>query len=39
VNNLLDKDPPLAPSLSANGFTGTYDPLGRTVYTSLRFDF
>jgi iron complex outermembrane receptor protein len=43
VNNLLDTEPPLAPGLNDNdygpGFYGTYDPLGRTVYVSLQFDF
>jgi hypothetical protein len=41
--NLLDTEPPLAPGLNDNdygpGFYGTYDPLGRTVYASLQFDF
>ncbi|MCP4900490.1 MAG: TonB-dependent receptor [bacterium] len=39
INNILDEDPPLAPSLSSTGFGGTYDPLGRFVHTSLRFNF
>ena len=39
VNNLLDKDPPLAPSQSSTGWLGTYDPLGRTLYTYLSFEF
>lgn len=39
VNNVLDEDPPLSPSLSSTGWTGTYDPLGRSVYTSLQFEF
>ncbi len=39
VNNILDKDPPLLPSNSSTGFLGTYDPLGRSVYTTLRFAF
>ncbi len=43
VNNILDKDPPLAPEVAANdygpGFYGTYDPLGRTVYANLQFEF
>ncbi len=39
INNILDEDPPLAPSLSSTGFGGTYDPLGRFVHTSLRFTF
>ncbi|MCP4900434.1 MAG: TonB-dependent receptor [bacterium] len=39
INNILDEDPPLAPSLSDTGFGGTYDPLGRFIHTSLRFNF
>lgn len=44
INNLLDEDPPLASwgpwgMADGNGFMGMYDPLGRTVYANLRFDF
>jgi outer membrane receptor protein involved in Fe transport len=43
VNNILDKDPQIAPGVDANdygpGFYGDYDPLGRTVYASLQFEF
>jgi outer membrane receptor protein involved in Fe transport len=43
VNNILDKDPQIAPELYANdngtGFYGMYDPLGRTIYTNLQFEF
>jgi outer membrane receptor protein involved in Fe transport len=43
VNNILDTDPPIAPGASDNdygpGFYGTYDPLGRTIYTNLQFEF
>ena len=44
INNVLDKEPPLAPDYSANGvvgagFSGTYDPFGRFVQTSVRFTF
>ena len=43
VNNIMDKEPPLGPSLSGNdfgpGWYGTYDPLGRAIYTNLQFQF
>ena len=43
VNNILDKDPQLAPGVDANdygtGFYGDYDPLGRNLYASLQFEF
>ncbi|MCP4901705.1 MAG: TonB-dependent receptor [bacterium] len=39
INNIMDEDPPLAPSLSSTGFGGTYDPMGRFIHTSLRFNF
>ena len=39
INNLLDDDPPLMPSQPANDFRGMYDPLGRSIYSSLRFNF
>ena len=39
INNLFDRDPPLSPSLSSSGWSGTYDPLGRTVFSSLRFTY
>jgi outer membrane receptor protein involved in Fe transport len=43
VNNILDKDPQIAPDLWANdwgtGFLGNYDPLGRNLYASLQFEF
>jgi outer membrane receptor protein involved in Fe transport len=43
VNNVLDKEPPLAPGMSDNdygaGFYNTYDSLGRYVHFSLQFTF
>jgi iron complex outermembrane receptor protein len=43
VNNLFDKEPPLAVGQSNNdyaaGFYGTYDSLGRFFHTSLQFKF
>ena len=39
VDNILDKEPPLAPSLSLTGFIGTYDPWGRFVHASMLFTF
>jgi iron complex outermembrane receptor protein len=40
ANNVLDTDPPLASEFySEAGFQGMYDPLGRTIYTNLQFEF
>ena len=50
VNNLLDKEPPLVTSGSGrfgasagasngNTFPGTYDALGRYIYTGVTLDF
>ena len=43
INNVLDKEPPLAPGMQDNdygpGFYGTYDPYGRYVFSSLQFTF
>jgi outer membrane receptor protein involved in Fe transport len=43
VNNILDRDPQIAPGVDANdfgpGFYGDYDPLGRTLYASFQFEF
>jgi iron complex outermembrane recepter protein len=43
VNNLLDREPPLAPGMSQNdyaaGFYGTYDALGRYFHVSMQFEF
>jgi iron complex outermembrane recepter protein len=42
-NNILDKEPPLGSGLSdidfGPGFYGTYDPLGRSLYANLQFEF
>lgn len=42
-NNIFDKEPPLGSGMSPNdygpGFHGTYDPLGRSVYASMQFEF
>ncbi len=43
VNNILDKEPPLAPGQQNNdygaGFYGTYDSLGRYLHASMQFTF
>ena len=42
INNLLDEEPPLFPEFADDpgmNTYGVYDPLGRFVHTSLRFDF
>ncbi len=42
-NNLLDKEPPLAPGMQDNdygpGYYGTYDYLGRALFANLQFEF
>ncbi len=42
-NNIFDKEPPLGSGMSPNdygpGFHGTYDPLGRSLYANLQFEF
>ena len=42
MNNIADTEPPLWPDLADDpnvNTYATYDPLGRYVYTALRFDF
>ena len=43
VNNVFDKEPPLAPGEIANdygpGFFGTYDPLGRYLHLGLQITY
>ncbi len=43
VNNIADKNPPLAAGFSPNdfgpGFFGTYDPYGRVIHASLLMTF
>jgi len=42
VNNIFDQEPPLAPGINGIfdlGLYANYDPLGRHVFTSLKFDF
>ena len=43
VNNLFDKEPPLGAGLSdidfGPGFYGLYDPMGRSLYANLQFEF
>lgn len=43
VNNIADKEPPLAPGMSDNdygpGFYGTYDPYGRYIHSAIQFNF
>jgi outer membrane receptor protein involved in Fe transport len=41
-NNIFDKEPPLAPEFSDDPnhfFHGSYEPLGRYLFTSLQFNF
>jgi outer membrane receptor protein involved in Fe transport len=42
-NNILDKEPPLGSGLSdidyGPGYYGTYDPLGRSLFANLQFEF
>jgi len=42
-NNILDKEPPLGSGLSdvdfGPGFYSTFDPLGRSLYANLQFEF
>ena len=43
INNVFDEEPPVAAGISPNdygpGMYGTYDPWGRTVFSSLQFTF
>jgi outer membrane receptor protein involved in Fe transport len=43
INNIFDEEPPIGPSISGNdygpGFYGTYDAWGRTIFSSLQFNF
>ena len=39
VNNVLDKEPPLLPTLSSTGYTSTYDPLGRYLFLRFAYQF
>ncbi len=43
INNVFDKEPPLAPGQQNNdygpGFYGFYDPLGRYLHASVQFTF
>ena len=39
INNILDTEPPLAPSISSTGFGGTYDPLGRYIFFGIRANY
>ncbi len=43
VNNLFDREPPLAAGMQDNdfgtGFYGTYDPMGRYVFSGVQFTF
>jgi len=43
VNNIADKEPPLAPGMQdadyGPGFYGTYDPYGRYIHSSIQFSF
>jgi outer membrane receptor protein involved in Fe transport len=42
-NNILDKEPPLGSGLQdidyGPGYYGTYDPLGRSIFANLQFEF
>ena len=42
VNNIFDEEPPLLPSFAdyaVIGLYANYDPLGRFIFTNVRFDF
>jgi outer membrane receptor protein involved in Fe transport len=43
VNNLFDKEPPLSPGMQDNdygpGWYGTYDPMGRYIFSGIQFTF
>jgi outer membrane receptor protein involved in Fe transport len=43
INNIFDKEPPLAAGSQINdygtGFYGTYDPLGRYLFTGVQVTF
>ena len=42
VNNIFDEEPPLMPAIGGVfhlNLYGNYDPLGRHVFASLKFDF
>lgn len=39
VNNILDSEPPIMPSISSTGYSGTYDTLGRYIYMGLKAHF
>jgi iron complex outermembrane receptor protein len=43
INNIFDDEPPIGPSISGNdygpGFYGTYDPYGRSIFSSIQFNF
>ena len=39
VNNVLDRDPPLAPSGSGNGNFILFDPTGRTYKIGVRLAY
>ncbi len=43
VNNVFDREPPLAAGMQDNdygtGFYGTYDPMGRYVFSGVQFTF
>ena len=39
INNILDTEPPMAPSVSSTGFSGTYDPLGRYIFLGLKANY
>lgn len=39
VNNFLDKEPPVLPSLTSTGYAGAYDTLGRYIFFSIKANY
>lgn len=39
INNLLDSEPPIFPSISSTGFANTYDTRGRKLFLGAKFNF
>ncbi len=39
VNNFMDKEPPILPSLTSNGYTGAYDNLGRYIFFGVKANY
>jgi len=39
ISNLMDKEPPLMPSISSTGYGNTYDARGRRLFIGVNLDF